>query len=166
MIATTERLLVREWRDEDAEPLATMGADAEFVRYLQGRPWTIDDAVSMISTCRAVQNQIGVTLWALEDRHDGALVGYCGFGVTNASCVRTDLIEIGWGIERSRWGRGLASEAALKVLPIAAGLFGSRRLFAKCHADNIASERVMLRIGLHRAGLVRYLEYPTLIYRV
>src|SRR5437764_231048 len=83
---------------------AEMGGDAEFVRYLQGRPWTIDDAVGMISTCRTVEDSIGATLWALEDRDDGALVGYCGVGVTNATCVRTDRIEIGWGIERSRWG--------------------------------------------------------------
>jgi ribosomal-protein-alanine N-acetyltransferase len=165
VIAQTERLILRTWRDDDAQPLAEMGRDAEFVRYLQGRPWTIDDAVGMISTCRAVDDSIGATLWALQDRDDGALVGYCGLGVTNATCVRTDLIEIGWGIERSRWGQGLATEAAIEVLSLARPRFGSRQLIAKCHADNLASERVMLQIGLRRAGAVRYLGYPTLIYR-
>jgi RimJ/RimL family protein N-acetyltransferase len=164
-MAQTERLIVRNWRDDDAHPLAEMGSDAEFVRYLQGRPWTIDDAVGMISSCRAVENSIGATLWALEDRRSRALVGYCGFGVTNAACVRVDLIEIGWGIERSRWGQGLATEAASGVLPLGTRLFGSRRLIAKCHADNVASERVMQRIGLRRSGSVRYLDFPTLLYR-
>ena len=165
MIAHTERLVVREWRDEDAEPLAEIGSDIQFVRYLQGRPWTIDDAVGMISNCRVVGESIGATLWALEDRHSGALVGYCGLGVTNAACVRGDLIEIGWGIERSRWGQGLASEAASEVLTYGRQLFDNRRLIAKCHADNLASERVMQRIGLRHAGCVRYLDYPTLLYR-
>jgi RimJ/RimL family protein N-acetyltransferase len=165
VIAVTERLIVRQWHDDDAQPLAAMGADEEFVRYLQGRSWTIDDAVSMISTCRTVEDAIGATLWALEAQHDGALVGYCGFGVTNASCVRADLIEIGWGVERSRWGQGLATEAAIEVMPFARRLFESWRLIAKCHADNVASERVMVRIGLHRAGTVRYLGHPTIIYR-
>jgi ribosomal-protein-alanine N-acetyltransferase len=165
VIAQTARLILRTWRDDDAQPLAEMGSDAEFVRYLQGRPWTIEDAVGMISTCRAVEDSIGVTLWALEDRHDGALVGYCGLGVTNATGLRTDLIEIGWGIERSRWAQGLATEAAMQVLALARRRFGSRRLIAKCHADNLASERVMLRIGLRRAGAVRYLAHSTLIYR-
>jgi len=142
-----------------------MGSDAEFVRYLQGRPWTIDDAIRMISTCRAVQDSIGATLWALEGRDDGELVGYSGLGQTNAACVRADLIEIGWGIERSRWGQGLATEAAIEVLALARRLFGSWRLIAKCHADNVASERVMNRVGLRRAGRVRYLEHPTLVYR-
>ena len=166
VIATTERLIVRQWHDEDARPLAAIGTDLEFVRYLQGRPWTIADAVDMITTCRTVEGAIGVTLWALEDRHDGALVGYCGFGVTNAACVRANLIEIGWGVEHSRWRRGLATEAARGVIPLAVRRFDRGRLIAKCHADNIASERVMRRIGLRRAGLVRYLGDPTLIYRM
>jgi ribosomal-protein-alanine N-acetyltransferase len=165
VIARTERLILRTWRDDDAQPLAEMGSDEEFVRYLQGRIWTIEDAVDMISTCRVVEDSIGATLWALEDRDDGALVGYCGLGVTNATCVRADLIEIGWGIERSRWGQGLATEAALEVLALARRLFGSWPLIAKCHAGNAASERVMVRIGLRRVGGVRYLEYPTHIYR-
>jgi len=165
VILQTERLILRTWHDDDAQPLADMGSDPAFVRHLQGRLWTLDDAVSMIATCRAVEDSIGATLWALEDRDDGALVGYCGLGVTNATCIRADLIEMGWGIERSRWRRGLATEAATAVLPLATRLFGSRRLIAKCHADNVASERVMQRINLHRAGTVRYLEHPTLIYR-
>src|SRR5262245_58564468 len=111
----------------------------------------------MISTCRAVEDSIGATLWALEDRRSGALVGYCGLGVTNAACVRADLIEIGWSIERSRWGQGLATEAASEVLALGTRIFDSRQLIAKCHADNVASERVMQRIGLRRAGRVRYL---------
>ena len=166
VIATTERLIVRQWQDEDAQPLEAIGADLEFVRFLHGRPWTMTDAVDMIATCRRVEGAIGATLWALEDRQNGALVGYCGFGVTNAACVRTDLIEIGWGVERSRWRQGLATEAAREVIPLGLRRFDRWRLMAKCHADNTASERVMRRIGLHRAGLVRYLGDPTLIYRM
>ena len=165
MIVGTARLIIRRWLDRDAEPLAAMGADVEFVRYLQGRPWTLDDAVGMIATCRATEATLGLTLWALETRADGALVGYCGFGRTNAACVRPDAIEMGWGIGRPWWGQGLATEAAAAVLPLAFGRYTDAVVVAKCHADNVASERVMQRIGLRRAGLVRYLEWPTTIYR-
>ena len=161
----TERLIIRSWLDSDTEPLAAMGADAEFVRYLQGRPWTLDDAVGMIATCRAAEESMGLTLWALEDRATGVLVGYCGFGRTNASCVRTDVIEMGWGIGRPHWKQGYATEAATAVLPLASQRFEDAVVVAKCHTDNVASERVMQRIGLRRAGLVQYLEWPTTIYR-
>jgi len=164
VIVGTERLIIRSWRDSDADPLAAMGADVEFVRYLQGRPWTLDDAVGMIATCRATEASLGLTLWALEARVDGALVGYCGFGRTNASCLRADVVEIGWGLGRPHWRRGFATEAASAVLPLAFSQFRDALVVAKCHVDNVASEHVMQRIGLRRAGLVRYLEWPTTIY--
>jgi ribosomal-protein-alanine N-acetyltransferase len=164
-IASTRRLLIRPWRDDDAVPLAAMGSDLEFVRYLQGRPWTIDDATGMISNCRAVNDEIGVTLWALEDRASSDLVGYCGLAKTNAACVRTDFIEIGWGIEHSRWGQGLATEAASRVMALASDRFARGWVIAKCHIDNRASERVMQHVGLQRVGVIRYLDNATVLYR-
>lgn len=142
-----------------------MGGDPEFVRYLQGRRWTIEDATDMIRHCQAVDEEIGVTLWALEDRESSELVGYCGLGPTNAGCVRTDLIEIGWGIERSRWAQGLATEAASAVMALASHRFARGWVIAKCHIDNRASERVMQHVGLRRAGVIRYLANPTTLYR-
>jgi len=165
VVARTNRLVIRSWSDDDVAPLAAIGADAEFVRYLGGRVWTVADAMGMIETNRTVERLLGVMLWALEDVRDGSLVGYCGFGTTNANGVRSDLIEIGWGIERTRWNQGLATEAAVAVMPFAAQNFGRQRLIAKCHAANTASERVMQRVGFRRAGLISYLDHPTLIYR-
>jgi RimJ/RimL family protein N-acetyltransferase len=165
VVALTSRLFVRAWHDADAEPLAALGRDPEFVRYLRGRPWTLDDAGEMIRHCRAESAEIGVSLWALEERESSALIGYCGLGSSNAPCLRPDLIEIGWGIERSRWGRGLATEAASAVIEVAYDRFSSAQLIAKCHIDNLASERVMQHIGLRRVGVLRYLDSSTTLYR-
>jgi len=156
-VLTTRRLVVRSWRDDDVEPLATMGRDPEFVRYLQGRLWTRADAEDMIDRCRTTEASIGVTMWALEDLRNGELVGYCGFAPTNATCLRPEVLEIGWAIDRQRWGHGLATEAADALLRLAASRFAHTRVVAKCHIDNVGSERVMQRIGLRRLGVVRYL---------
>jgi RimJ/RimL family protein N-acetyltransferase len=134
-----------------------MGADPLFVRYLRGTPWSVADAAAVVATNREIQAAIGLTMWALEDLRDGALVGYCGFGSTNAACLRPDLIEIGWALARDRWGQGLATEAAAAVLPLGIARFGRERIVSKCHLDNVASERVMHRIGLRRVGVVRAL---------
>lgn len=156
---TTSRLVVRHWLDTDVEPLAEMGSDPEFVRYLRGTPWSREDAADVIEANRRMDAEIGVTMWALEDGDTGRLVGYCGFGSTNAACLRPDLIEIGWALDRRRWGEGLATEAAAAVLPMGIDRFGRDRIVSKCHVDNAASERVMHRIGLRRVGLFR--SYPS-----
>ena len=164
-VLATRRLTVRSWRDEDVEPLAAIGTDLEVVRYLRGVPWSIEDAAQIVAQNRDVEASTGVTMWALEDRGSGTLVGYCGFAPTNAACLRPDLIEIGWALDRHRWGEGLATEAAVGVMPVGLDLFGPGRIVAKCHIDNSASERVMRRVGLRRVGVFRAFDDSTIVCR-
>lgn len=165
-VVTTPRLVIRGWHDDDIAPLAAIGAVPDVVRYLRGVPWSLDEAAGIIATNREVEDSVGVTMWALEDRRDGALVGYCGFAPTNAACVRADLIEIGWALAHDRWGEGLATEAAAAVMPLGVERFGRSRIVSKCHIDNLASERVMRRLGMRRVGVVRAAPVaPTILCR-
>jgi RimJ/RimL family protein N-acetyltransferase len=63
--------------------------------------------------------------------------------------------EIGWLVQRQYWGQGIATEAARAVLQYAFGSLNARRIVAFCHAQNAASERVMLKLGMQREGLLR-----------
>jgi RimJ/RimL family protein N-acetyltransferase len=165
-VALTDRLVIRSWVDEDVEPLAAIAADPAVVRFLGGVPWSIADARSMIALFREIDDSLGVTTWALEDRQTGALIGHCGFARTNAAYLRPGIVEIGWTLERGRWGEGLATEAAKAVMPLALGLFDRRRIASKCHIENVASERVMQRLGFRRAGTVCRPGDYTVVYRL
>jgi RimJ/RimL family protein N-acetyltransferase len=164
-VVATPRLRIRTWDDHDAPALSQLTQSQDVVRFLGGRAWLLDDAMGMIAIWREIDNSLGVTTWALEDG-DGALVGYCGFARTNADYLRPDTIEIGWLLGRPHWGRGLATEAARAVLPLALDRFDARRIVSKCHIDNRASERVMQRLGMVKAGVVHRLADHTLLYRL
>jgi RimJ/RimL family protein N-acetyltransferase len=165
-VALTDRLVVRTWADEDAAALVVIGSDPEVVRYLGGVPWSPADARSMIERYREIGDSLGVTSWALEDRRRGSLVGHCGFARTNAPCFRPEIVEIGWTLDRRRWGEGLATEAAKAVMPRALQLFEPWRIVSKCQVENIASERVMQRLGLRRAGTIRRAADNNVVYRL
>jgi RimJ/RimL family protein N-acetyltransferase len=165
-LATTPRLRVRAWRADDAPSLAALGSDVEVVRYLGGVPWSVDDATRLISSWEEIDQSLGVTTWACEDRASGVLVGYCGFARTNAAWLRSDIVEIGWLVARDRWGEGLATEAAEAVLPLGLARFPPSRIVSKCDVRNAASERVMRKLGLRRAGVVRRPQDLTVVYRV
>jgi RimJ/RimL family protein N-acetyltransferase len=166
IVAVTDRLVVRTWADEDVEALAVIGADPDVVRYLGGVPWSVADARSMIERSREIGDSLGVTSWALQDRRSGSLVGHCGFARTNAPCLRPEIIEIGWTLDRRRWGEGLATEAAKSVMPRALQLFERWRIVSKCQVENVASERVMQRLGLRRAGTIRRSTDCNVVYRL
>ena len=69
----------------------------------------------------------GITLYYLEDRTNG---------------------ELGWVMHRDHWGRGYITEAALALMDYAAKDLGIRRMIACCDSENIASRRVMEKLGM------------------
>ncbi len=63
--------------------------------------------------------------------------------------------EIGWALHPDWWGRGLATEAAFRVLEFAFHELGVHRVVAFSHAQNTASLRVMQKLGMRQEGLLR-----------
>lgn len=62
--------------------------------------------------------------------------------------VRTDVAEIGYILSDSFWGQGFATEAARVLVAWAEMQPGLGRIVAVCHSDNLASRRVLEKIGL------------------
>src|SRR2546422_785521 len=106
----TERLILQPWKPEDFEPYARFSADEESMRYLgrDGRP--TDAAETWRTICLFIGHWYlrGYTLWAVEEKASGEFVGRVGPWKPEGW---PDL-EIGWAVDRSRWGRGYATEAA------------------------------------------------------
>lgn len=155
VVAESERLTLRHWEDGDVDELAALGSP-EVVRFLGGAPWTPDVASASINLYRTIQGWLGLTTWAVVLKAEDRLIGTCGYSRTNVAYLRDDfVVEIGWMLGRRWWGKGLATEAAVAVLPLGRDRFGGRRIISKCALDNAPSERVMHRIGMRRVGIVQ-----------
>ncbi len=63
--------------------------------------------------------------------------------------------EIGWAVHPDDWGKGYATEAAWRVMDWAFEELKIHRIVAFCHADNVASVRVMQKLGMHQDGRLR-----------
>jgi ribosomal-protein-alanine N-acetyltransferase len=165
-VATSERLRLRRWEIRDAETLHAICSDDAVVRYLGGRPWTSADAESFVEDMRSRAASGSPETWAVEELGTAELIGWCGFARTNAPWLRSDfVIEIGWTLARTRWGQGLATEAAHVALGLGRRLHDASRVVSKCHEANAASERVMQRIGMTQVGIVKGGTSKTLLYR-
>lgn len=79
---------------------------------------------------------------------DGQVVGGIGFhGPPNG-----DALEVGYGVVPSVRGRGIATAALAEVLEVVAGFAGVRRVVGRTEEDNVASQRVMLAVGMRQVG--------------
>ncbi|GIF19983.1 RimJ/RimL family protein N-acetyltransferase [Actinoplanes tereljensis] len=63
--------------------------------------------------------------------------------------------EIGYGIHPARWGQGLAGVAAQELLRQAFTERGLHRVYATCDPRNVASSRVLIKIGMRYEGRMR-----------
>jgi RimJ/RimL family protein N-acetyltransferase len=63
--------------------------------------------------------------------------------------------EIGFTLRRDRWGAGLATEASRLLLAFGFDQLGMHRIEATSHPDNVASIRVLEKIGMSLEGRIR-----------
>ena len=150
IIAETERLIVRPWRDCDRdEYLASCNTDA--VTQHLGGPSSIEDIDAALERIRASQEQNGFSFWVVERKGDGKLLGYCGLKSANLPGTPVeDDIEIGWRLREDAWGQGYAREAAEAVLAWAWQNLDCERVVSFTTAANEPSWKLMERIGMTR----------------
>jgi RimJ/RimL family protein N-acetyltransferase len=150
VIAETERLLIRRWRDSDRTVyLATCNTDA--VTAHLGGPASIEDIDAAIGRIRQSQEEHGVGFWSVERKADGMFLGYCGLKVIADDVTPvTGEVEIGWRLREDAWGRGYAAEAARACLDWAWANLGVPRIVSFTTPANAPSWRLMERIGMIR----------------
>lgn len=112
-------------------------------------PHTRDDVAREIAEQVEHQQTFGWSLWAVEERETGKLIGDCGLQPLEH---RGPEVELGYDFHPSVWGRGLATEAAREVMSQAFGSLGLGRVVAVVKPDHIASQRVLEKAGLRRCG--------------
>ena len=112
---TTDRLVLRRWRDEDREPFAALNADPDVMRYFP-RPLARQESDGLVERIEARFEALGIGLWAVERREDGRFLGFTGLAPATFEAPFTPAIEVGWRYARSAWGHGYATEAGRAAL--------------------------------------------------
>ncbi|MCY1139736.1 GNAT family N-acetyltransferase [Actinoplanes sp. Pm04-4] len=144
---TTERLLLRKWRNDDLDGLAAINADPEVMRYiLDGSVRDREQSADGLRKMRRDWDEQGYGLFAVELR--GELIGWAGFAVPVFLPAVLPAVEIGWRLGRRFWGYGYATEAAAAALRFGFDEVGFERVISIRHVDNMRSARVMEKLGL------------------
>ena len=137
----TERLLLRQWREEDREPFAALNADPVVMEHF---PSTMSREASdafVDFNIRTIDER-GWGLWAV-DAH-GTFIGFVGLNEPNFMPG----VEIGWRLARDAWGHGYATEAAQAALAYARDELGLDEVISFTATTNLRSRKVMERIGM------------------
>lgn len=159
-IIETERLILRDWRDEDREPMYRhLNSRPNVMRWLLGVQ-TREQCDKMIDKLIRWQAEDGHTFWAMERKEDGELLGFCGLKKVQDDQNEPDpgTLEIGWRLREDAWGRGYAREAAVASLSYAFDNFDDDFVSAFTVNGNEGSWGLMERLGMTRRKDLDYWE--------
>ena len=143
----TERLLLRDWSDEDAEPWAALNADPRVMEFF-AKAFSRAESDAIMANNRARIARDGYGKYAVEEKSSGRFIGYVGTSPVDFEAPFVPATEIGWRLARETWGQGYASEAAAAVRDQAFADSGFDALVAFTTEWNRPSRRVMEKIGM------------------
>lgn len=155
----TARLRLRQWTDADREPLARLNADPEVMRHFPA-PLTRAESDAMLDRMRAHIDEKGWGFWAAEKREGGELAGIVGLVTVKDIMPFAPGVEVGWRLARAHWGQGYAAEGARVSLAHGFGPLKLQEIVSLTALTNTASQRVMERIGMRRAGTFDHPALP------
>ena len=145
----TERLLLRRWQESDRAPFARLNTDSQAVRYLP-KVLTREESDRFVDRVEAHFEQYDYGLWVAEIVGITPFAGFIGFAVPTYEAHFTPNVEIGWRLAPEYWGQGYATEGAQAVLDFGFKEIGLEEIVSITVPDNIASWRVMEKIGMTR----------------
>ncbi len=153
----TERLVLREWRDDDLDGILAMNGDPEVMRFIgDGHVHDRAEAGDMLAGLRRGWGEHGFGRWAVERRSGRAFAGFCGVGFLKVFPALLGEPEIGWRLPRSLWGAGYATEAAIASRDDFFQTTSYDHLVSLSNPRNLASERIMAKLGMRRVDDVQH----------
>jgi ribosomal-protein-alanine N-acetyltransferase len=144
----TNRLIVRPFRPDDWQDLLAYLSLPEIYAFEPGEHVDAEQARAL-----ADERSRGRVFWAVELRAERRMVGHLYFHRVELAELQT--YELGYIFNPGDQGREYATEAARALVGHAFAMMGAHRVIAQCNPANVASWRVLEKIGFVREGHLR-----------
>lgn len=156
-IFETERLVLRELVEEDAQDILNCFSNDDVLRYYGQKPLTSIEQVKQIirNFSRNFEEKSGVK-WGIELKEIGTIIGTIGFQEWSLEHKRAN---ISYALFPEKWGKGYASEAVEKVISYGFQELGLERIGAVVFVDNNASNQLLIKFGFTKEGTLKNYMY-------
>jgi ribosomal-protein-alanine N-acetyltransferase len=160
----TARLRLRLWREDDLDSYARICADPEVMRYMGIGAMTREQTAEQVARLMRHWEERGYGHWAVEEKATGTFIGRIGLQYQDDWTEGEHKTEVGCLLDRSRWGKGLATEGALASLRYGFEELALERIISITLPTNLASRRVMEKAGLTFRGEARWRGFDLVWY--
>jgi len=155
----TERLVLRVPRMEDALAIFTGWAqDQEVTRYLTWRPHErMEQTEEFVQGCLSAWKHETRFPYMITLKERDEVIGMID------PCLEGPKVAIGYGLARPHWGKGYVTEATRAIIAWAFQQPSIYRVYATTDVENVASRRVLEKVGMQCEGTLRkYILHPNI----
>lgn len=150
ILAETDRLLIRNWREADRDLLFEICSDPVVLTHFPG-PQSRAETDEIFDRIQKRIAETGLGFPAIERKSDGETLGFCGVKHADVGdALPQDTVEIGWRLAYRHWGQGYVTESAKAALAYGFDRLKLSEIVSFAVPANTRSKAVMERIGLKR----------------
>lgn len=158
MILETERLILRRFTEDDAEDFHAFNSDPEVVRY------TGDGGTTSLEHARQILRDFPLADYAKYGfgrsacvlKETGTVIGFAGLKYL----ADLEEVDVGYRFASAYWGRGLATEANRPTIDHGFAHLGLDHIIGMVKPENVASVRVLEKLGLKYVGTMEHRGNP------
>lgn len=162
VIFETPRLILRLFVIEDADALISVHGDPEVMHFSVDGVKTREQITRFIQNSQEHHRRNGHSQWAIIWKDTAQCIGECGISVQHVGGISER--EISYRLNRSFWGRGIATEAATASRIHAFETLRLDRVISIIDPKNVASIRVAEKVGMKREQPEIFYGIPVVIY--
>ena len=152
----TDRLILRRMQASDAQALFQVLGDDEVTRYYDDATFTaVSQAEEQIAAWESGFAHRRSLRWGIVHKQAGVVIGSCGMYSIHPWHLRA---SIGYELAQSFWRQGLMTEALNAMLALGFNEMGLNRIDAVVMPENLASIKLLEKLGFHNEGLLREYE--------
>lgn len=157
----TPRLQLRHFTLYDLDELFHIFSNPEVMRYVGKGARTKDETqTALIKMIQHWQHSFG--MWAVIRKDSGKMIGRCGLQYLD----NTLEVELGYTLDKADWNQGFATEASLASLNYGFAEVGLDQIVAIAQPENIASQRVMQKVGMKYVKNAHYYNTEVVYYAI
>lgn len=154
MILTTERLVLRDFTEDDWLAVLAYQKNPLYLRYYAWTDRTPEEVREFIGMFLAHQQSVPRLKFQLAStlKATGQLIGNCGIRLESVDAQQADM---GYELDPNYWGHDYATEAARAMVQYGFSQLCVHRIWSRCIADNTGSVRVLEKLGMRLEGRLR-----------
>lgn len=145
----TERLGLRNWTEEDIEPMIEISASPIVMRHFPSTA-SPEQTRAFVRRMKAQFNEHSYCYFAVELLESLEFIGFIGLAYQTYEAPFTPCTDIGWRLHPGYWNKGYATEGAKACLEYGFNQMKLNEIYSVCTHTNTPSEHVMQKIGMEK----------------